>query len=146
VTEFGVRALAETMVEARRWSHAAPELRDYHATKRSALAKALGADEIRQRRSPLDLLLDSTVKRLARSSSPFDDFLEAPESINATYRRHGPAINEAAAGLRAALMALLTDLVCEAYAIPPDRTVHDKDLCQWGFDARVPEPDPLDFW
>jgi hypothetical protein len=144
VTEFGARAFAEAIVAAHRWSAAVPELRDYHAAKRSALAKALGADETG--RSAVDALLDATVGRLARSSSPFDDFLVAPEQVHALYRRHGPAINDAAAGLRAAQMALLTDLVAEAYAIPPDRTVTGTDLRRCGFDPGVPEPDPLDFW
>jgi hypothetical protein len=146
MTELGRRALAEAMVQARMWSHAAPELRDYHATKRSALAKALGVDETGRRRTPLDSLLKATVDRLARSSSPFADFLEAPEPIIALYQQHGPGIDEAAARLRATLMALLTEVVGEAYAIPPDRTVTAEDLRRCGFDINLPEPDPLDFW
>lgn len=107
---------------------------------------ALGADETRKRRSDLGHLLDATVEELARSHSPFDDYLETPPPVAVLYRRHGPDITTAAAGLRAALTALLVDLVVEVYAIPADCTVTDEDLRRHGFDPRTPEPDPLDFW
>jgi hypothetical protein len=146
VAGYGVRALAATLVEARRWNKAVPELRDYHAAKRAALLTALGADDTGQLRSGLDVLLDATVERLAGSASPFEVFLEALRPIVALYQRHGQDINAAAAGLRAALMALLVDLIVEVYAIPLDRSVTDEDLRQHGFDVRTPEPDPIDFW
>jgi hypothetical protein len=146
MVDYGVRALAETIVEAHRWRNALPELRDYHATKRSALLTALGADETGPRRADLDGLLDATVERLASASSPFEDFLEAPDQVIALHRRHGQHIDTALTGLRAALMALLVDLVVEAYAIPRDRTVTGEELLPHGFDPRTAEPDPLDFW
>ena len=146
MVDYGVQALADSLVRARQWRNAVPELRDYHATKRAALVRALGADEARLRRSSLDALLDSTVERLTRSANPFEDYLEAPEPVIALHHRHGRDIDRAATALHTALMALLVELVVEGYGIPRDRAVTGEELRRHGFDPRSPEPDPLDFW
>jgi hypothetical protein len=123
--EYGVRSLADAMVEARRWRNAAAELRDYHVKKLNVLQQALGgsgdpheADDA-GRMAGLSSLLDVTVTLLAGSLSPFDGFLETPDGVVAMFRRHGSAIRNAANGLEGALMALLTELIVEMYSIPP---------------------------
>jgi hypothetical protein len=146
MAEYGVRELAKSIVEARRWRNAVPDLRDYHSAKLAALRQALRADDTGLRRSGLDGLLGAAVDRLVQCSSPFDDFLEAPAPVVALHQRHGRDVDAAVAGLRGALLALLVDLITEGYAVPAGRTVTDEDLRQAGFDPRTPAPDPLDYW
>jgi hypothetical protein len=152
VREYDIRDLARAMVAARRWQEAAPELRDYHTNRLSALWQAFGlgepgTDELSgMGTAAMADLLDLTVAELARSHSPFTGFLEAPPEVSDLFERHAAAIGLADRGLRHALTLLLVDLIIEVHMVSPGQTVTDDRLRSYGFDPDAPEPDPLDFW
>ena len=87
----------------------------------------------------------STEAQLRRTRSPFADFIEAPESVIAVYREHGPGLKEAAASLEDRLVELLVTIIARTWNVPPDLTATEDELRAKGFDPTDPAPDPLDY-
>jgi hypothetical protein len=136
--------LVDAWLSSRRWAHARPELRDFHARRYRALS---GAFEVDLDRFPegadrtLALLFEDTLRVIESTRTPFAGLLEADERIAALHRAHGRAMSAAADELVARCRALLEELVGAIWDVAGDRSVWPKDVFARGFNPseRAPE-------
>ena len=145
---YTLRQLVLAHRAAARWAHAHPDLRDYHRGRADALGRAFGVDLSEPTPATdrgLTMLRQATEAQLDRVRSPFASFLEAPETVSAIYREHGPQLTMAVEALHDRLLDLLVDLTADIWHVAPDATVSEDAVRASGFDPSTPEPDPIDY-
>jgi hypothetical protein len=147
-TTFDRRALVAAWLTQRRWVHAHPDLRDFHARRHRAMADAFGVQlSVFPATADvgLKLLFEDAVRVIEATRTPFSGFLEADEQIHALYRAHGPAMSEAANALVAECRLLLEELVGVIWGLDRERVVSRGEIRACGFDPGAPQPDAADF-
>lgn len=143
---FTIRDLASAMASAARYQGAAPTLHAFHADRLGALARAFGVTDLEAsvRSNDAARMIDSVLELINARLSPFDDFVEASQGINALWQIHGKNLRTAADELRSVNIDLLADLLSLTLGVPRSRTVTAADVAENGWDPDHPEPDPLD--
>ena len=123
-------------------------LADFHTARYRALDLAFRAGEPSELRefevSLLEDLAKDCLDLITQIRSPFDEYLEAPQSICDLYAQFGERIKDGVAIAKTAITDLLIQVTPMTLGVPPDHTVDGNDLRRNGFDPATPRPDELD--
>src|SRR5690349_16318508 len=116
IQTYDLADLADALLQARRFEHAADPLRDHFTRRGQAFERAFGlvrAQSEDRRAGALLHLLESTLRSMLSFSSPTAGFLEAPRELVEFAQRFTPEIERANAELDRVLRAMLFALLDE---------------------------------
>ena len=146
---YDINAFVTALVSAEEYKNAAPELRDWHLARATALAKALHVEKDKIGTESLGdvehMLNHAITAAAAHAAHPFSGYLECPKELYEIVEPHAGSISEAQRKLHDEWLNLARALLLRFHPHLADAATTSEQLRGFGFDDSD-EPDALDFF